>query len=219
MEARLHRTNRIYDLAILDNDAFALEALGTLLEREVDFHVSWTSTSPMETIVRCLDHDNVPDILLLDMSLGENESGCRVCRHIRKATKDVPILAMTSFTLKYYMKDASLSGVQGIVSKSDRDGVVRAIRTVLMGGTWGSMFDTTAISHIRLQRHPPQRLLTEREASIMNIAATGLPLRGIAKRLGISESTVKTLISRIKPKLGATSLREAIAIWTGERDA
>lgn len=203
---------------MVDNDAFALEGLEVLLDREEDLHVIWTSQSPGETVSRCLAPGTRPDVLLVDMSLGEDESGSSVCRVIRKAMKAVPMLAMTAFPLHCYLKEAAFAGAQGIVSKADRDGMMRAIRTVAAGGTWGEKFDTTTIAHIRLLRQPTRRLLTEREATVLNLAATGLTVRGIALRMGVGDSTVKTLIARAKPKLGASSLREAVATWTGERN-
>lgn len=207
-----------YGIAILDNDPFTLEGLEMILGNETGIRVLWTSCAPTETVSRCLDPETRPDVLLMDMSLGEKESGAWVCRRIRKRTSAVPILAMTAFSLDYYIKDASLSGAQGIVAKTDRAGMRHAIRTIASGGTWGPMFDTTTIAHIRLENQPTRKLLTGRESEAMNLAATGLRLRDVATRMNVSESTVKTLIAKAKSKLGATSLREAVAIWTGEAD-
>ena len=206
-------------IAILDNDPFTLEGLKTILGAEPEIRVAWTSSSPSETVSRCLDRASRPDMLLLDMSLGEKDSGASVCRRIRKNTSAVPVLAMTAFSLDYYVKDAALSGAQGIVAKTNREGMRHAIRTITSGGTWGPMFDTTTIAHIRLKNQPMRKLLTGRESEAMNLAATGLRLRDVATRMSVSESTVKTLIANARSKLGASSLREAVAVWTGERDA
>ena len=206
-------------IAILDDDPFALESLAAVLDGMEGFHVAWTSRLAKETVERCLAPDARPDVLLLDMSLGTGSSGAAVCRRIRSATASVPILAMTSFALSYYRKDAAISGAQGVISKTDREGMTHALRTVAAGGTWGEMFDTSPIAHIRMRERQPKQPLSEREIDIMNLLAAGRSINDIAIRLDVSASTVKTLTSRAKRKLGAVSLREAVAIWMGEADA
>lgn len=59
--------------------------------------------------------------------------------------------------------------------------------------------------------------LTEREQDVLQLVASGLPNKGIALRLGISEHTVKFHVGSILGKLGAASRTEAVtlAVRTG----
>ncbi|MEO9254938.1 MAG: response regulator transcription factor [Tepidiformaceae bacterium] len=54
--------------------------------------------------------------------------------------------------------------------------------------------------------------LTAREQDVLQLVATGLPNKGIALRLGISEHTVKFHVGAILGKLGAASRTEAVTI-------
>ncbi|MGA4792368.1 MULTISPECIES: helix-turn-helix transcriptional regulator [Nocardia] len=56
-------------------------------------------------------------------------------------------------------------------------------------------------------------ILTRREAQIVRLMAAGDSNGRIARRLTISEGTVKTHITRILRKLGAANRAEAVSIW------
>jgi two-component system, NarL family, nitrate/nitrite response regulator NarL len=62
-------------------------------------------------------------------------------------------------------------------------------------------------------RHPIERLdepLTPREIEVLNLLAEGLPNKAIARRLGISDQTVKFHVSSICGKLPARNRTEAV---------
>ncbi len=63
-------------------------------------------------------------------------------------------------------------------------------------------------------RHPENGAvsLTEREHAVLDLVAIGLPNKGIARQLGISEHTVKFHVGAILGKLGAASRAEAVAL-------
>lgn len=52
--------------------------------------------------------------------------------------------------------------------------------------------------------------LTPREIEVMELVAEGLPNKGIAERLGISDQTVKFHLASISGKLGATNRTDAV---------
>ncbi len=54
--------------------------------------------------------------------------------------------------------------------------------------------------------------LTPRELQVLQLVAQGLPNKGIARRLGISENTAKFHVASVCGKLGASSRTEAVTI-------
>ena len=54
--------------------------------------------------------------------------------------------------------------------------------------------------------------LTPRELQVLQLVAQGLPNKGIARRLGISENTAKFHVASLCGKLGASSRTEAVTI-------
>jgi DNA-binding NarL/FixJ family response regulator len=59
---------------------------------------------------------------------------------------------------------------------------------------------------------PASEALTPRELQVLQLVAQGLPNKGIARRLGISENTAKFHVSSVCGKLGASSRTEAVTI-------
>ncbi|TPF95936.1 response regulator transcription factor [Bifidobacterium sp. UTBIF-78] len=207
----------IVTIGLLDNDEFSL----AFLERSIgelmpEARVIWKTTSGRDAVARCLDTAQSPNVLLTDMSMDEL-SGLVVARTIRIQTARVAILAVTSFSLAVYAGKAAEAGAQGIVPKSVESPIIRAIRTVAAGGTWGEGFDTAAAAHARLggRRVPRQFLLSDREAEAMNLCSRGLGTEQIAGEMQVSVSTAKTYLTRAIHKLGVTSRGQAVALWTG----
>lgn len=54
--------------------------------------------------------------------------------------------------------------------------------------------------------------LTARELQVLQLVAQGLPNKGIARRLGISENTAKFHVASLCGKLGASSRTEAVTL-------
>lgn len=54
--------------------------------------------------------------------------------------------------------------------------------------------------------------LTRREREVLRILGEGLPNRGIARRLGIAEKTVKNHLASIFVKLGAQGRTQAVLL-------
>jgi two-component system nitrate/nitrite response regulator NarL len=59
---------------------------------------------------------------------------------------------------------------------------------------------------------PLSEPLTAREVQVLQLVAQGLPNKGIARRLGISENTAKFHVASLCGKLGASSRTEAVTI-------
>jgi DNA-binding NarL/FixJ family response regulator len=71
-----------------------------------------------------------------------------------------------------------------------------------------SLTPATTLAAPQLQAEP----LTPRELQVLNLVAQGLPNKGIARRLGISENTAKFHVASLCGKLGASSRTEAVTI-------
>lgn len=204
-------------LGIVDNDPLSLAALAELVRREIDFaSLSWTTTNAQQALGHLKVIDDIPDILLVDMSL-EGISGPSLCRRIRMDNGQIRILAITSFSLSTYRDKACEAGVQGLVSKNDEAMLIESIRLIQHSQVMEG-FETPALAHARLRHTQPMRLLTRREEEIIDlIAQRGMMDREVGHELGIAEATVRKHMHNIMGKLGARTARQAVAIWLSER--
>ena len=204
-------------LAIADNDAITLAALRDILGRgHKALDVTWTATHGEDAVARCLDATQRPALLLLDMSMGEM-SGPSICREIRRHGALPRILAITSFEPGVYAAKAARAGAQGLVVKDSPALIRRAIGVVLTGGTFNACspsvsFEDSEAAFRRLRKTPAEGVgrLSDQERSVMDLCMQGLTLEEIAGRLGVAASTVRTHVRRVKEKLGAKTLAQAV---------
>lgn len=139
---------------------------------------------------------------------------------------DLACLILTSFDDEDALLDAIMAGAAGYVLKQiNGSDLVSAVRTVASGR---SMLDPSTTA--RLMRSlreaeadsPPEderlAVLSERERSVLDLIGEGLTNRQIAKRLYLSEKTVKNHISRLLGKLGVERRVQAAVIAAEVRE-
>lgn len=210
-------------LGVVDNDKFALMALCSILKRELkpyNIHIAWAAKSGLEALALCTKSISTPDIMLIDISM-EDISGIRVCRSIRHDNHEIQLLAMTSFTLESYARQAAEAGAQGIVAKNEPKEICNAIQSILSGNCWNPLSDTipfeTAKQSYNRIRNQANTELSVRETQIVDLCARGYTYKEIATQLNISEATIRTYLERAREKLHASNRVELIAMWLDER--
>lgn len=219
-ETTLENGFRPLRLSIVDNDPLTLSLLVKMVPRWIPgSQIIWFTQSGGDAARRCLDPELAPDILMLDMSLNDEESGLDVCRLIRMEDGAVPLLGITSFSLAYYAEKLAHAGAQGLATKSDSSMITLAVNQLRKGGTFspvkGVRFDTAADAYERLMRAPKseQPKLSAQESRVLDMLSRGLRYAQIAEDFGVTESSVRTQAHRAVKKLNASTLSQAIALW------
>lgn len=124
------------------------------------------------------------------------------CYHQRRAVTEVDQLLLSSFAeglSQHLAKVTVLEGMSAVRAQLDGLGRWRVPAPAVAASVAASRDDDT--------------VLTRREAQIVRLMAAGDANSRIARRLTISEATVKTHITRILRKLGAANRAEAVSIW------
>lgn len=147
---------KIHRIALVDNDPRALESLSYLIEDKVPTaYVVWTATSGNEAIERCQETGNNLSLLILDMSM-EGLQGPATCRRIRLVDRHLPILGVTSFSIRSYRDKLMEAGAQGLISKEDSNQLAQAIER-LCGGSVMEGFESPALANLRISREDEPR--------------------------------------------------------------
>ena len=147
-----------------------------------------------------------PDVMVLDISM-PGLDGPKVAERLRKTSPNIKILIHTVHEDKGYLRQALELGVNGyILKRSSGDQLVRAIRSVAVGGLYidpliaGKLVSGSSQKHEMAIGAGPD--LSERETDALKLTAAGYSHKEIAAKLGVSIKSVETYKARGMEKLG-----------------
>ena len=188
-------------IIIVDDDPFVCISLKTILQAEPGIEVCASGNSGEEAVR--LYKEMLPDILLMDIQMG-SYSGLDAGAKILEKHPDARILFLTTFSDDEYIVKALKYGVKGYLLKQDYNSILPALQAVKTGQT---VFGTEIIAKIPdlLQEKKTfdweAHEISEKELEVISLVAEGLSNKEIAKRLFLSEGTVRNYISSILDKL------------------
>jgi DNA-binding NarL/FixJ family response regulator len=205
-------------LVIADDHAIVLQGLASLLALQPYLAVVATCTSGEATLeaVRKLS----PDVLLLDLRM-PGLDGFGVLRALRKISESPRVIVLSAVIEDDEMLEAMRLGVAGFVLKDQAPALLlESIRTVHAGDRWIDKESVTRALEHMLRREAGEReigrVLTSREIAIVRLVAQGLGTGVIARRLSVTEGTVKTHLHHIYEKLHIDG-RVALALFARDR--
>jgi DNA-binding NarL/FixJ family response regulator len=199
-------------VVIADDHTIVRSGLDQLLATAGDIELVGSAADGAEAVAIV---DSVgPDVVLMDLSMPVMD-GTEATRRIVAAHPDVRVVVLTSFADDRHIADAIDAGAIGYVLKhADPDELIGAVRAAAAGD---APLDPKAARVLLESRRRPNRQgdLSAREEEVLRLVAQGLANKLIARRLSISERTVKAHLTNIFNRLGVSDRTQA-ALWAQE---
>ncbi len=205
---------------VVDDQELFRRGLTMLLGVEDDIDVVGEATDGASAA--SLATDLAPDVVLLDVRM-PGMSGIQACAAIKDSAPHARIIMLTASDEEADLYDAVRNGASGYLLKdSSTNEVAQAVRVVADGQSLISPSMAVKLldefkQMARGEPTLPAPRLTERELEVLRLVAQGLNNREIAKRLFISENTVKNHVRNILEKLQLHSRMEAVMYAVREK--
>ncbi len=193
---------------VVDDHAMVRSGLVHLLSAAEDIEVVGEAADGREAIARAAELR--VDVVLMDLQMPEID-GVTATRAIT-ANAETQVLVLTSFSDAERIVDALDAGAVGYMLKdAEPDDLVAAVRSVAHGES--PLHPRVARQLLTARTIRSLRpALTHREGEVLELVRRGLANKQIARRLGISERTVKAHLTSVYAAIGVTD-RTAAALW------
>jgi len=194
-----------------DHDLFR-EGLRQLLETIPSVQIVGEASDGQEAIR--LVAEVQPDVILMDINMPRVD-GLRATEYIVKHYPETNVIVLTMYQDDEYAIHAIRAGAKSYLLKNSRsDEVIEAIHVAANGGSTIDAALAPALMreyHRLLTKTPSnnQSHLSDREATLLRLLATGYNNRQIADQLDLAESTVKNNLSSLFQKIGVRDRTQA----------
>nr|WP_218861788.1 response regulator transcription factor [Nocardioides panzhihuensis] len=150
-----------------------------------------------------------PDVVLMDLSLGDGPGGAETTRLVRELPSPPHVLVLTTYDTEADVLEAVDAGASGYLLKdAPPDELFRAIRGTARGET---VLAPSVATRLLQRAASPTPKVSPREVEILRLLARGLGNKEMARELLVSEATVKSHLSHIYTKLGVDTRAGAVA--------
>jgi two-component system NarL family response regulator len=201
---------------IVDDHTLFRKGVRKILEGEDEIEVVGEASTGLEAVK--MARELMPDVVLIDIKMPDMD-GVEATRHIKRESPHIHIIFVTMLGEDEFVFAGMRAGARGYVLKeADPETLVRAIRAVYHGELLLSPSIAKRVLEYftRLQEDKADAArflfdgLTEREVEVLRSLAQGLSNKEIARKLFISEKTVKNHLYNIFQKLQVYDRSQAI---------
>jgi DNA-binding NarL/FixJ family response regulator len=204
---------------VVDDHAVVREGLRAFLELQDGIDVAGEAADGEEAIA--VAERLEPDVVLMDLVMPKVD-GLAAMRGLRERVPRARVIVLTSFLDDDKLLPALRAGAAGYLLKNaPPPELARAVRAAYAGEALLDPVVAARLVETLAGDGDPLDRLTPREREVLALIGRGFPNKRIARRLEVSEKTVKTHVGHVLAKLGVTDRTQAavVAVRAGLVDA
>ena len=195
---------------IADDHNVVRAGLEQVLGANEELEIVAAARNGQEAFELCLEH--VPDVALMDLNMPVLD-GIQATQRIHQALPNTRVVVLTSFSDRERILDALDAGAIGYLLKdAEPEELIRGVKAAARGESPLAPKAAGAVLQSRAERRRPMEELSERERQVLVLVGSGIPNKQIARRLGISEKTVKVHLTNVFRRIGVEDRTQA-ALW------
>jgi DNA-binding NarL/FixJ family response regulator len=202
-------------IVIADDQVMFAEGLALMLQQYPDFEVIGAANNG-EKLLQLLNGQQ-PHLVILDLNMPVMD-GFVTCRQIREKFPEIVVVALTSYDDEKMLQRAKAAGAAGMLLKYTSSAqLANNLRYIVAKGNAGPFVSSESEIKTQIDEQISTRdsflikhQITDREMEVIRLIADGLNSDYIAKKLFISEHTVKTHRKNILEKLNLKNTAELI---------
>jgi DNA-binding NarL/FixJ family response regulator len=202
-------------ILIVDDQALVRAGFRMILEIEPDLHVVGEASDGEQAVAQVAALQ--PDVVLMDVRMPGLDGIAATQRITADSSCQARVVMLTTFDMDEYVYEALRAGASGFLLKDVQpELLVTGIRAVhsgesLLAPTLTRRMIESFLARPRLvAAAQTASVLTIREQEVLRLLARGLTNAEIASELYVSETTVKTHVSRVLMKLGLRDRVQAV---------
>lgn len=203
-------------ILIIDDHPIFRHAMVTILGKKFPDSQTIEANSLSEAL-EVLEADAAFDLAMLDLNMPET-CGLNGLLEIRNQHPNLPVVIISAETEKHNILQTISYGAVGFISKSSKiEEIATSVESIFEGNVClPSEILRTSSTRNRVKKEDAISLdqirsLTRKELAVLKYLTQGLANKVIAYELNISETTVKSHVSSILKKLGASNRVKVVA--------
>jgi two-component system, NarL family, response regulator DesR len=186
---------------IAEDQTMVRGALAALLNLEEDIEIVAEVSRGDEVVPTALDA--LPDVALLDIEMPGGD-GLTAAAALEESLPSCRVIMLTTFGRAGYLRRAMESGAVGFLLK---DAPASELATAIRRAITGERVVDPGLATAALSEGANP--LTEREREVLSASANGATIEDVARKLYLSEGTVRNYLSTAIKKLGVRNRVEA----------